>query len=117
MPAGRLHPIELLARLLPGGPGPAQRVRRIAGAVLTAVLAITVTVVVTKPGPRHQFAAGAIAAGSADGPVPRALRAQAAALLRGDRAGWLASVDPAKPALRKRYQGCTRRCAGVLLLG
>ena len=29
---------------------------------------------------------------------------QAKALLRGDQAGWLAAVDPAQPALRKKYQ-------------
>ena len=31
------------------------------------------------------------------------LRAQAAALLRGDERGWLAAVDPGKPKLRARY--------------
>lgn len=37
-----------------------------------------------------------------------ALDTQAAALLRGDRAGWLAAVDPKQPALRKRYQDLFR---------
>ena len=38
----------------------------------------------------------------------KALDAQAAALLRGDQRGWLAAVDPAQPALRKRYQDLYR---------
>jgi len=106
-PGGRLpaHFTPSDPRVLPGR---AQRVRRIAGAVLTAVLAITVAAIVTKPAEPRAAAAGAMFPGiprRADDPVSRALRAQAAALLRGDRAGWLAAVDPAKPALRKRYQG------------
>ena len=55
-------------------------------------------------------AAGArTATATASPPTPyelahQALDRQAAALLRGDRAGWLAAVDPRQPALRKRYQ-------------
>lgn len=97
-------------------PSPAQRAGRIGGAVLAAVLSITVAVVVTRPGPPT---AGIAAVGvrvtgpPADDPVARALTEQAAALLRGDRAGWLAAVDPAKPALRKRYQGIYSALRGL----
>jgi hypothetical protein len=49
------------------------------------------------------------AAEPASAPTPfeqakEALDAQAAALVRGDRQGWLAAVDPDQPALRRRYQ-------------
>lgn len=69
--------------------------------MLTAVLAITVAVIVTRPLPPPLIAAGT----PAGDPVARVLHDQAAALLRADRAGWLAAVDPAGPALRKRYLG------------
>jgi hypothetical protein len=105
---GSRHPAGFTPTGFPAPPAPAQRVRRIAGAVLTAVLAISAAVVLTKPDEPRAAAAGTVFPGitkRADDPVTRVLRAQAAALLRGDRPGWLAAVDPAKPALRKRYQG------------
>jgi hypothetical protein len=40
---------------------------------------------------------------AAHDPTAAVLRAQAAALIRGDKRGWLAAVDPGKPKLRARY--------------
>jgi hypothetical protein len=37
-------------------------------------------------------------------PTAAVLRAQAAALIRGDERGWLAAVDPGKPKLRAHYR-------------
>jgi hypothetical protein len=84
------------------------RVRAACGGVLAAVLAISVTAVVTEPdrGP-HQV----IPAAAAATPLERARRIldrQAAALARGDLRGWLAAVDSGQPALRRRYQDLYR---------
>jgi hypothetical protein len=49
----------------------------------------------------------------ADDPITRTLTGQSAALLRGDQKAWIATVDPAKPALRKRYQGVYTALRGL----
>ena len=102
----------------PPAPSPVHQVRRIAGAVLVAVAAITAAAAVTDTDevPHRVTAAGAGTPGArrgADDPVGRALAGQAAALLRGDPRAWLAAVDPVKPALRKRYQGVYRALRGL----
>ena len=83
-------------------------VRRICGAVLLAVLAVTIGSIFTKPGdPDRVIAAGAVQP-SLPPPLDRVrqmLHKQAAALVRGDQAGWLAAVDP---PLRGRYQDLYR---------
>ncbi len=93
-------------------PTPAQRAGRIGGAVLAAVLTMTTAFIVTRPDSSGGVAV-ARAVPVADDPVARTLTGQSAALLRGDRKAWLAAVDPAKPALRKRYQGLYTSLRGL----
>jgi hypothetical protein len=65
-------------------------------------------------------AAAAVAPSSAP-PTPQtpdeltsaALKAQAAALIAGDEAGWLAAVDPGQPKLRARYASMYRSLRGL----
>jgi hypothetical protein len=78
-------------------------VRRICGAILLAVLAITIGSTIPRPSdPGQVVAAGAVRASTPPplDQVRRMLRRQATALLRGDRAGWLAAVDQ---PVRGRY--------------
>ena len=94
--------------VLPPAAGPPPR--RIATTDLVLiVLLIAIGVVVL--GGSHTPVASIAAVTVPAAPIPptplelaqRVLDKQAAALLRGDQPGWLAAVDPKKPALRKRY--------------
>ena len=82
-------------------------VRHVSGAVLAAVLVVTIGVMVTDRGdPARVIAAGA--ATPPPSPLGRAeqvLARQADALRHGDLAGWLAPVDP---PLRPRYRDLYR---------
>ncbi|MEU4239373.1 hypothetical protein [Actinoplanes sp. NPDC026619] len=79
--------------------------RRIGGLVLVAVLAITVSILITGPGdPTRVIPAGAATPSPAD-PVKQILAAQATALSRGDQAGWL---KPVAAPLRQRYRDLYR---------
>ena len=102
----------------PGPPAepPAPPRRRPLGVLVLMVLAVAVGLAVPA-GDRSPvaIARGGTSAGTVPDVAPRpfdkaeqALDAQAAALLRGDERGWLAAVDPAQPALRKRYQALFR---------
>jgi hypothetical protein len=88
--------------------GTHDEVRRVCAAILAVVLAVTIGSMVTDSGePERVIAAGAVAPGPAS-PLDRlrpVLRRQAAALVRGDLAGWLAAVDP---ALHGRYRALYR---------
>jgi hypothetical protein len=100
---------------LPGGwqpPLPPKKERH--GGLVAAIVGIVVAVVVIVapiPGDTHgEFRGfGSSTAEAAKSPPPPyelaedMLNKQAAALLRGDQAGWLAAVDPAQPTLRKKY--------------
>jgi len=80
--------------------GAHERVRGIGGLILAAVLAVSVSVVITTPDD-HTRVIPAAAAPSAD----LLLAEQAAAFNHGDLAGWL---KPVAPPLRKRYEGLYR---------
>jgi hypothetical protein len=80
-------------------------------AAIVAIVAMVAVIVVPLPDSRGTF--GSSTSGVAEAakapPTPRdlaqeTLDKQAKALLRGDKAGWLAAVDPSQPALRKKYQ-------------
>jgi hypothetical protein len=77
-------------------------------AVLAAVLAVTVVSILTEPGDPDRVIAAGAAPAPAPGPLDLArqvLHRQAAALARGDQAGWLAAVDP---AIKGKYQSLYR---------
>jgi hypothetical protein len=77
----------------------------LAALVLILVGASTGILVGRDPEPLAPVAAaGAVTSAAAAPRDPTAvLRAQAAALIKGDERGWLAAVDPGKPKLRARY--------------
>lgn len=114
-PRAPLDDVVPISPMPPARPAPPARRRRtgLAGLLTIALLAVTglavagLAVFTTAERPAGMIAPAAVAAA----PIPltpfelaiKALDAQAAALLRSDQAGWLAVVDPAQPALRKRY--------------
>lgn len=82
------------------------RVRHIGGLVLAAVLAITVGVLVTdQEDPTRVIPAGAAVPHPPPDPIGPLLSAQAAALSKGDEAGWL---KPVAAPMRKRYRDLFR---------
>ncbi|GIF19356.1 hypothetical protein BJ973_006400 [Actinoplanes tereljensis] len=87
--------------------GSHDRVRHIGGLILAAVLAITVSVLINDPDDPTRVVPAVAAAPSPkpEDQVERVLAAQAAALARGDRDGWL---KPVAAALRPRYQNLYR---------
>jgi hypothetical protein len=100
---------------MPEPPTPRRRRRSPAGPVLLLLLLLTTGgyVVATAGRPATSIRSAAVAATPARPLTPyeqatKALNAQATALLHGDRAAWLAAVDPKQPALRKRYQNLYR---------
>lgn len=85
---------------------PARAARRIwLAALVLVVVAVSTGVLLSQaPEPLAPVAATlAPAPQPAHDPTVAVLRAQAAALIAGDRRNWLAAVDPGKPKLRTRY--------------
>jgi hypothetical protein len=85
----------------------------IVGGAIFFVLLLMGTVGIVIAATRHTgtaaSATGALPTAAATPATPydlasTALAAQAAALLKGDQAGWLAAVDPAQPKLQTRYR-------------
>ncbi|MEU4242818.1 hypothetical protein [Actinoplanes sp. NPDC026619] len=97
------------------------RVRIVLG-VVAALAVLLVGVMVFKPGAAPKGAAVAATSAAPASSAPPAtpydravavLQEQAAALLRGDEAAWLAAVDPAKVALVAKYRTTFRNLRGL----
>jgi hypothetical protein len=83
--------------------------------LVVAALAALAVAVVPGPDPHGASIAQTVVPVSPASPaeiaekdIGKVLTAQSAALVRGDQTGWLAAVDPAQPALRKRYRDLYR---------
>jgi len=110
-PPASVAPVPVLSASLPPGSPKPRLARRVAAslALMGMLAAVVATVVETAPKSTGTFARAAAAAAPVIPLTPyeqatKSLDEQAAAIMRGDRAGWLAAVDPRKPALRKHYQ-------------
>ena len=81
-------------------------------AAIVAIVAMVVVIVAPIPGSSPGWIGSSKPTGAEAAKIPdtpyelaqQTLDKQAAALVRGDQAGWLAAVDPAQPKLRKQYQ-------------
>lgn len=126
-----LPPLELVAGgaplplppSLPLPPEPRARRRVRAGVVVALVVALVGAAAAFVTINRDKVVARVVVEGAIPSPRPlipselaaQALDKQAAALLAGDEAGWLAAVDPGQPKLRARYRSMftTLRALGV----